>query len=141
MADKSPRVSLVACPLVDQIWPFVTYGLEHACRKGGGDIGSDYLWGLCRSGGAYLMVVADGEQIIGASVWNFEKWSSGRKFRCLSLYGEKFGEWAEQMQELVMKVARDGGADSLVTEGRRGWAKRYPQARLLRTTYEMDVKT
>jgi hypothetical protein len=139
VVSTASRVSLVACPLVDSVWPFVTYGLEHACMKGGGDIGSDYLWGLCRSGGAYLFVVADGEHVIGASVWNFEKWSSGRKFRCLALYGERLAEWADQMQDLVKKAARDGGADSLVADGRLGWKRRYPDARVLRETLEMTI--
>jgi hypothetical protein len=139
VVSTASRVSLVACPLVDSVWPFVTYGLEHACMKGGGDIGSDYLWGLCRSGGAYLFVVADGEHVIGASVWNFEKWSSGRKFRCLAAYGQDRDNWLEQMRDLVRKAARDGGATALVADGRLGWARVFPEAKVLRQTYEIVI--
>lgn len=139
MADKQPRVSLVACPLVDSVWPFVTYGLEHACQRGGGDLTSDYLWGLCRSGGAYLLAVADGDQIIGASVWSFEKWTSGRKLRCLALYGERMGEWAASKEEMVRKIARDGGATALVADGRMGWKRKYPDVRVIREILEMTI--
>lgn len=141
MASTGTRVTLVSVPLVDQVWPLITYGLEHACRKTGGDITSDYLWRLCRSGEAYLFVAADGEQVIGASVWQFQSWTSGKKFRCLCLYGERMSEWAEKKQELAKQVAKVGGATSIVTDGRLGWAKRYPKARVLRTTFEMDIST
>ncbi len=133
------KCSLVSCHLVDTVWGMVTYGLEHACLKTGGDIGSDYLWSECRSGAAYLFVVTDGEQVIGAGVWRFEKWASGRKYRCLCAYGERMAEWADDMRELVERAAKAGGATSLVMEGRRGWGRRYPEARLLRNTYEVDL--
>lgn len=109
--------------------------------KGGGDLTSDYLWGLCRSGSAFLIAVADGEHVIGGAVLQFERWTSGRKLRVMCLYGERMAEWADQAKDLFFKIARDGGASSIVTDGRAGWARRYPEARVLRTTFEMDVKT
>jgi hypothetical protein len=139
VANTGCRVSLVSVPIVDTCWPMVTYGLEHACRKTGGDITSDYLWRECRAGEAYLFVVADGEQIIGASVWRFERWTSGRKYRCLCHYGERMADWADDMRTLVESAAKAGGATSLVMEGRVGWGRRYPETRLLRNTYEVDL--
>ena len=117
----------------------VAHGLEHACLKTGGDITSDYLWCECRAGHAYLFVVADGEQIIGASVWRFERWVSGRKYRCLCHYGTSMRDWADDMRDLVERAAKAGGATSLVMEGRRGWGRRYPEARMLRYTFEVDL--
>lgn len=133
------RVDLVPVPLVDTVWAQITYGIEHACRKSGGDLTSDYLWSEARAGQAYLIAVTDGERIIGASVFRFEKWSSGRKFRCLAAYGERFVEWSEQAEQLARAIAKAGGATAIVTDGRAGWARRYPSARILRQTYEMDI--
>jgi hypothetical protein len=140
-ANTGCRVSLIAVPVVDSAWPFITYGLEHACLKTGGEITSDYLWRLCRSGEAYLFAVADGEQVIGAAVLRFEAWTSGRKLRLMALYGERMTDWGEQMLNQIEQIAKVGGATSIVAEGRLGWARRYPKARVLRKTYEMDLRT
>lgn len=140
-ANTGTRVDLVPVHLIDSVWPMVTYGLEHACRRTGGDITSDYLWSETRSGGAFLLVAVDGERIVGAAVVRIEKWTSGRKCRLMCLYGEKMSEWGEAMLERIETIARAGQATSIVADGRLGWSRRYPKARVLRKTFEMDIRT
>jgi hypothetical protein len=135
----SHRCSLVACPVVDQVWPFVTYGFQHACDKTGGGYSSEHFWSLCRSGQAYLIIVTDGEHVIGASVWQFQDWSSGKKFRCLCLYGERSEDWDDQLFQLAKQYAQQGGAKTIVWGGRPGWKRRMPTARVIQMIYEMEL--
>lgn len=133
------RFSLAGCHEVDGIWPSVARGLEHACRKSGGDLTADYLWSECRSGRAFLCIVSDGPAICAASVWRFEKWSSGKKLKCLALYGQGMRGWLDGHRAFTVEMAKAGGASSIVTDGRAGWGRLYPEARILRQTYEVDV--
>ena len=133
------RVELAGAHQVDQIWKLVTDGLEHACRKTGGDMTADYLWSECRSGKAFLVIVTDAEKIAGASVWRFEAWTSGRKLRCLALYGRRAAEWLAPHELIIRDIAKAGGATALVTEGRAGWQRLYPKARVVRQLYEVEL--
>lgn len=133
------RVESVPPHLVDQLWRHVADGLEHACRKTGGDIDAHYLWTQCRSGQATLMVIARDKKIIGASVWRIERWSSGQVCRCLCLYGKDMRGWLAEHVKKVKELAKLGHADRLVTEGRRGFERLFPQAKILRQTYEVRL--
>ena len=134
-----PVVSLVPCPLVDTVWPMVTYGFAHACLRTGGEMSAEYFWNLCRAGQAYLIAVADGETIIGGSVWQYQHWSSGKKFRCLCLYGERSDEWEDQLIKLAKQIANMGGTNTIVWGGRPGWKRRQPKAKVIHMIYEMEL--
>jgi hypothetical protein len=126
------NVVLVPVHVIDQIWPKVAEGFEDAIHRTGGDVALGDLWTQARSGRAFLFVAIDGD-IRGASLWRFETWASGPKFRCLALYGENMADWFADMERAVRAAA---GSARLVTEGRRGWAKMLPNVRELRTLYE-----
>ena len=128
-------VSLVPVTSIDPIWPYLREGFEAACLKTGGDVSSGDLWVACRSGSAFL-IVASGEAIQGASVWKQETWATGRRLRCVMLYGANMDGWIEDMRDMAMKIARDCGATSLVAEGRPGWERIFKNARKLRVIYE-----
>ena len=100
---------------------------------------ADYLWSECRSGKAFLVIVTQGKEILAASVWRFEAWSTGCKLRCLGMYGTKMKQWLEDHRAFTLEMARVGGATSLVTDGRLGWERIFPQARILRQTYEIEI--
>lgn len=132
-------VKLVGVTQVDGVWSSVAGGLEKACRKTGGDLTSDYLWSECRAGRAFLAVVTRDQNIIAASVWRFEKWTSGTKLRCLALYGSGLKSWLPEHMEFLNELAKAGGAKTLVSEGREGFKKIFPKARILRTLYEVEL--
>jgi hypothetical protein len=48
-------------------------------------------------------------------------------------------DWADNMRTLVEGAAKAGGATSLVMDGRKGWGRRYPETRMLKYTYEVDL--
>jgi hypothetical protein len=126
------NVVLVQVFIIDQIWPKVAAGFEDAIQRTGGDVALGDLWTQARSGRAFLFVARD-DEIRGASLWRFETWASGPKFRCLALYGENMADWFADMERAVRAAA---GTARLVTEGRRGWQKVLPNVKELRTLYE-----
>ena len=128
-------VSLVPVTSIDPIWPYLREGFEAACLKTGGDVSSGDLWAACRSGSAFL-IVASGEAIQGASVWRPDTWASGRKLRCLALYGADMDGWIDDMRDMARQVALDCGATSLVAEGRPGWERIFKNATRLRVLFE-----
>lgn len=130
------KVSLVPVPNIDAIWPFLRDGFHRSVMKTGGDIETGDLWVQCRAGVAFLLVAIEGEQVRGASIWRAETWQTGRKLRCLALYGTGMSDWIQDMKELAARVARECGATALVSEGRPGWVKIFPEAKVLRSLYE-----
>lgn len=127
-------VELVPVLYIDQLWPKLRDGFDHALMRTGGDAGASDLWVQARNGSAFVFVAHDAGQILAASIWRFEHWRTGRKFRCLAVFGRNRKAWYADMRAVVENAA--GGA-TLVTEGRRGWARVEPDARELRTMYEV----
>jgi hypothetical protein len=140
------QVSLVPVTNVDQFWPSLRAGFERALKKTGGDLTSGDLWVTCRSGAGFLLIAHEGEEILGASIWRQDTWDSGRKLRCLAMYGNRLREWKDDMRASAIRVMRDCGATSLVSEGRCGkngeplWTKPYPNAKPLRILYEEVIE-
>lgn len=124
---------------VDAYWPQISAEVEESCVVTGGDITAHYLWSQCRNGQAFLILVMEDESIVAHSTWRFEEWTTGRKLRCLHLYGARMKEWAEQAEGVTRDLARIGGATGIVTEGRMGFQRLYPQAKILRQLYEVKV--
>lgn len=130
------QVSLVPVPNVDLYWPHLREGLHRSVMKTGGDIETGDLWVQCRNGSAFLLIAHKGDEIRGASIWRPDTWQTGRKLRCLALYGFKMNGWIDDMHALAKRLAMDCGATSLVSEGRLGWQKIFPKAKVLRALYE-----
>jgi hypothetical protein len=140
------NVSLVAVPNIDAIWPHLREGFHRSVMKTGGDIETGDLWVQCRNGSAFLIIVHETKHemgheinIVGASIWRPDTWQTGRKLRCLALYGSGMSDWIGDMHEMAKRLARDCRATSLVSEGRPGWAKIFPKAKVLRALYEEQI--
>lgn len=125
--------------MIDQVWPYVCEGVQRAISKTGGDYSAHLAWTACRSGNAFLFVVQGEDKITAASIWRFETWETGSKVRCLALYGESMDEWIKDMHEAVKTLARQGGANGIVSEGREGWPKVFPDTKKLRSLYEEKI--
>ena len=132
-------VSLVPVPNIDAIWPHLREGFHRSVMKTGGDIETGDLWVQCRNGSAFLIIAHEGEEIRGASIWRADTWQSGRVLRCLALYGHGFTDWIEDMHATAKRIAADCGATSLVAEGRPGWQKKFPKAKVLRMLYRESI--
>ncbi len=121
---------------IDQCWPFLSEGFARSLAKTGGDLSNADLYTTLRRGDAFLFVAWDGETVLGASIWRPERWASGLQLRCLALYGTKAKTWLPDMHEHAKRLARQCGAESLVADGRTGWTRLFPNARVLRVVYQ-----
>lgn len=133
------NVTLVPQHMVDNIWPNVKDGFQRASDRFGGDLSVGELWQMCRGGQAFLFVVHDHQKIVAATAWRPELWGSGPKFRCLALYGVGMADWMPDLHEKVKQTATQCGATALLSEGRVGWAKVFPKAKVLRAVYEEPI--
>lgn len=133
-----PSVSLIGVSNIDALWPALREGFQRSLLKTGGDIETGELWVQCRSGAAFLLVAHDTE-IRGASIWKPQTWQTGRKLRCLALYGHGMTDWIEDMKAMAASLAKDNGATALVSEGRMGWQRVFPNAKPLRILYEEQI--
>jgi len=129
-------VSLVPVQHIDQFWPHLREGFQRAVMKTGGDIETGDLWVQCRNGSAFLLIAHDGDKIAGASIWTRQTWQTRRVMRCLALYGTGMTGWLPDMRALAIQLAKDNGCTSLVSDGRRGWQRIFPNAKVLRNLYE-----
>ncbi len=132
------QVSLVPAHRVDQVWPFPREGFQRFIDKTGSGISTGDLWVKCRSGGGFLLVAHD-EQVKGASIWECETRASGRKLRCVALNGVEMTNWIHDMRALAISIAKDCGANGLLSEGRLGWKRVFPKARILSALYEEPI--
>lgn len=133
------NIGIATSAEVDAFWPRLSDRMKEACKRNGGDISSGDLWQMCRSGNAFLVLVIEGGDILGALIMQFQNWSGKQVMRCLGIVGEQMSEWLPMAKEFIEQMARDGGAESFVSEGRDGWARIFPNARKLRVTYEVRI--
>lgn len=137
------QVSLIGVTNIDAVWPYLREGFHRSLLKTGGSIDTGELWVQCRSGAAFLIVAHENAHetpnIVGASIWKPETWLTGRKLRCMCLYGHGMADWIQDMKAMAERIAKDNGATSLVSEGRVGWAKIFPNAKVLRSLYEEEI--
>jgi len=133
------NVTLVPTQMVDAIWPSVKDGFQRASDRFGGDLTVGELWQGCRAGTCFLFVVHDDQKVFAATAWKPELWRSGPKFRCLALYGVQMDDWFDEMRRKVTETAINCGASSLIAEGREGWRRVLPEAKVLRTLYEERI--
>lgn len=105
----------------------------------GGDLTIGELWQGCRRGDLFLLIAHEDGAVIGASIWKPELWQTGRKLRCMGVYGTKFKLWQDAMREAATRIAKACGATSFVAEGRDGWSKIFPKAKRLRVLYEESI--
>lgn len=124
---------------VDQFWHGLAPGFQRCIDRGGGDLTLAELWQGCRRGDWFLLVAHEGDTILGASIWRPQVWQDGMKLRCLGLFGTNFKKWADDMRTVATAVARDCGATAFVTDGRPGWARFFPKAKVLRIVYEEQI--
>lgn len=110
-----------------------------ACERTGGDTTPQYLWSESRSGRAFLVIARVGDDVLAGSIWRFEEWTSGRKMKCLVIGGRHMEIWKDPHREFVENMGRTGGAKTIVTEGREGWQRVFPDAKVIRQVYEVEI--
>lgn len=110
---------------IDGLWPRLSSGFQRSCERGTDGYTAGELWQMCRSGNAFLMLVFDPDQdrVEMASVWQFQEKNGRPVLRCLALFGSGMVTWLQGARVFIETIARDNGAQWLVTKGRRGWLR------------------
>ena len=134
---------MLTCELVpvwqiDNVFEHIAKGLQRSCERSGGDLDPAYLHRECRSSAALLVVTSTETEITGAVVLRFENWSGKSVLRTLALWCNGLGAW-EALNTKTHEIGRQFGAKSLIAEGRKGWERRYPNAKVLRQLYEVSL--
>lgn len=124
---------------VDSVWDRVGHRFQKAIDLCGDDVSTAELWQLCRAGNAFLVIAREGEAIAMASVVRFERWTNGMVLRVVCIAGDRMSEWASEWQAFMVEMAKNNGADRIVSEGREGWQRVFQKSRKLRVVYEMRV--
>ena len=139
--DGTDEVKIAICSVaeVDHVWPIVSESLRKASVRCGGEVDPIDHWRMCRSGSAFLVVAIQRSTILAAGVWRFEEWLTGKKLRCLAIAGGSMSVWYPSYREFIVKMAKIGHATSLVTDGRTGWQRIEPEAKVLRQLYEVKI--
>jgi hypothetical protein len=132
------KSELVPVWQIDNVFGHVSQGLQRSCERTGGDLDSAYLHRECRSSAALLVVTSTETEITGAVVLRFENWSGKSVLRTLALWCNGKGAWAA-LDQKAHEIGKQFGVKSLIAEGRKGWERRYPNAKILRQLYEVSL--
>lgn len=118
------KIAIAGLHEVDTVWPLVAKGFQRAFRREQGKTLGE-LWTMCRTGNAFLVILAENNEILMASIWRFHTKDGTPVFRCESMYGNRMSEWVEYVYSWIENLARENGAKKLVAEGRRGWLRMF----------------
>jgi hypothetical protein len=125
---------------VDDIWPKVADDMQHACERcQAHHLNAGVLWEMCRSNQAFLILWMDGPEILAKGVWRFDRPNNPHVFRCVMFAGKNMDKWLVPYRDFISKLAKQNGATQLVTAGRKGWLKIFPEAEKVGKDYEVDL--
>jgi hypothetical protein len=117
---------VVASPeTVDQIWLDAVPYIERALSRSLGELTTQDLFQICKSGhGALLIFVDEQWEIIGAAVTQVLNHPDGRSILRILAYGAD--DWAATAHclKMVEDAARQRGVHAIHFNGRMGWLKR-----------------
>jgi hypothetical protein len=130
-------IHLVPLNEVDRVWPLLSEGLVEACRRGGDDLTAFDMLAQCRTGKAMLFVALADEEVKAGMVVRPELWGDRQVLRILALTGWGMDVWLPWL--LGWDWPKQVGIKTVIFEGREGWKRMVPNARVLRTVYEVDV--
>lgn len=112
-------VSTVPPEQLEAVWPDVARSLAEVQ-----DLDLEALRASLADGRRILWVVHRGDAISSSVVLEFVRHSSERLgLRVVALAGERFWEWAETVQQLLVDLAELTGAETLEASARPGMAR------------------
>jgi hypothetical protein len=127
---------------VDHVWSLIADDVIRCLNKTPSFLSAGQLWQMCRSGQAFLIICVENGQIMGASVWRFDRGYERSVFDCLVLVGRNSRRWTGVLKDKATEIARQGGATLLTATGRVGLAKALksiPGVRVTRQSYVVEV--
>lgn len=131
-------IHLVPTHEIDRVWPLLAEGMTEACRRGGDDLTPWHMFSQCRRSEALLFIAIADEEVKAGLVVRPEQWGNRQVLRILALCGWGIDVWLPWVTE-YRDWPKHLDIKSVVFEGREGWKRVVPKARVLRTVYEVDL--
>jgi hypothetical protein len=130
-------ICLVPVADIDKVWPALMDGIAEACRRCGDDVTPWHLLSWCRRSDALLFVAWDGEVKAGLVV-RPEQWGAEQVLRILTATGHEIDKWLPEL-EASDDWQKFVGNLPVIFEGRPGWQRKIPKARVQRVVYRMEA--
>lgn len=130
-------ICLVPVGEIDRVWPALNDGMTDGCRRCGDDLTAWDLFSQCRRSDALLFVWFDNEIKAGLVV-RPEQWGTEQVLRILMLTGHEIDKWLPQL-EACDDWKKFVGNLPVIFEGRLGWQRKMPKARVLRVVYKLEA--
>lgn len=102
------------------------------------DITLAWLWSGLRGGTLQLWLAGSEAGHVAAQVTRLEDWRGDPVMRIIGTASDDSKTWFPLWPAFVAEV-RKMGAVRIVFDGRKGWARKIPQARILRQVYEVTL--
>lgn len=130
---------LVPFHAVDTFWPAVVDDISKCLEDIDADCCAGDLYIMCRQGSAFLMIIFEDETVKAALVWRAETWPSGVVLKNIVTVGKDMSQWLPLAIESAAELARRCGAKRFTCQGRKGWGRVFRNAKVLNTTFIMEV--
>lgn len=128
--------------VVDDIFPLFSSDVAKCLDEIRADCAAGDLWRMCRDGSAFLLIAHEDGNIKAATIWRFETWLHGpvlKNLVAVNVGAGAMADWLPQMNEAARTIAKVGGADRFIWQGREAWGRVFKDAKKLATIFEMRV--
>lgn len=103
------------------------------------DLSLPFLWSGLRAGSLQLWLAGSSEDgHVAAQFTRLEEWDGVAAMRIIGTASDDSAAWFRLWPEFRL-AAKAMGAARIVFDGRDGWARKIPQAKSLRTIYEVEI--
>lgn len=112
------NIKLVGVHQIDGVWPLIKHQIAAALERCD-DLSLTGLYALCRSGHGFLFVSDD---LKTSAIVSFETRNGTESARILALGSDANTDWKSDI-EVIREFAKANGAEKVVFQGRKGWAR------------------
>lgn len=112
---------------VCQEWPEAKPCIEKAIPYSHGEITIEQVEEGLMTGTTRLLTIRDGGEMIAAVVVSIHQYPAKKVCQVSYAGGEQMDKWAKQGFPVVVALAKQAGATSVLVQGRRGWLRELKQ--------------
>ena len=112
------NIQLVCVDKIDGVWPCIKGQILRALAECD-DLKLSEMYSFCRSGRGFLFV---SEDLKASLILGFENRNGFEVARVYAMGADTNADWKQVFQD-IKKFAQANGAEKIVFQGRKGWAK------------------
>lgn len=134
------NIEIVRPEQTDAVWEFLAPRVTECLREQQADITAADLWIQCRQNSAFVILISNEGQFVGAIVCRFETWPDGAVLRAIVAVGDGIEGHFEELYAWCETFARNMGAGRFVIVGTRpGWGRKIKRSVKVLYTYVFEV--